>query len=50
MPGEMLDVVKEILAARIVHLLEHGRSVRAETIGFWNRLAEEQTWAGASEL
>ena len=48
MPGEMFDVVKEILGARIVHLLEHGRPVRAETIGFWNRLAEGQPWAGAS--
>lgn len=50
MPGEMLEVVKEILAARIVYLLEQGRPVRAETIGFWNRVAEGQPWAGASEL
>lgn len=50
MPGEMLEVVKEILAARIVYLLEQGRPVRGETIGFWNRIAEGQPWAGASEL
>jgi HD superfamily phosphohydrolase YqeK len=50
MPGEMLEVVKEILAARIVYLLEQGRPVRHETMRFWNRLAEGQSWAGASEL
>jgi HD superfamily phosphohydrolase YqeK len=50
MPGEMWDVVKEILAARIVYLLEQGRPVRPETIEFWNRLAEGQPWVGASEL
>lgn len=50
MPGEMIEVVKEILAARIRHLLDSGRPVRAETIGFWNWMAEGQPWAGASEL
>lgn len=50
MPGEMADVVKEIVAARIQFLLERGRPVRSETIGFWNRIAEGQPWAGASEL
>ncbi len=39
MPGEMGDVVKEILAARITHLLDQRRPVRPETMGFWNRLA-----------
>jgi 2-amino-4-hydroxy-6-hydroxymethyldihydropteridine diphosphokinase len=50
MPGEMMDVVKEILAARIGYLIEQGRPVRPETVRFWNRLAEGQSWAGASEL
>ena len=50
MPGEMADVVKEILAARIIHLVEHGRPVRRETMAFWNRIAGGQPWAGASEL
>jgi HD superfamily phosphohydrolase YqeK len=50
MPGEIQDVVKEILAARIVYLLEQGRPIRPETMAFWNRLAEGQSWAGASEL
>ena len=50
MPGEIADVVKEIVSARIVHLLERGRPVRWETVGFWNRMAEGQPWAGASEF
>ena len=39
-PGELGAVVREILAARIVHLVQAGRRVRAETIGFWNALVE----------
>jgi 2-amino-4-hydroxy-6-hydroxymethyldihydropteridine diphosphokinase len=50
MPGGMMEVVKEILAARIAFLLEHGRPIRFETLGFWNRMSEGQSWAGASEL
>ena len=50
MPGGMAEVVKEIVAARVAFLLERGRPIRAETIGFWNRMAEGQPWAGASEL
>ena len=50
MPGEMVDVVKEILASRIVWLLEQGRPVRPETMAFWNRLAEGASWAAASGL
>ena len=50
MPGEMTEVVKEILVARIVRLLENHNPVRWETMAFWNRMAEGQLWAGASEL
>ena len=50
MPGEMTDVTKEILGARITYLLEQGRPVRQQTISFWNLMAEGQSWAGASEL
>ena len=50
MPGEMAEVVREILAARIVYLIERRRPVRKETIAFWNRLAEGQPWASSSEL
>jgi hypothetical protein len=46
----MMEVVKEILAARIAFLLEHGRPIRFETLGFWNRMSEGPSWAGASEL
>ena len=50
MTGEMVEVVREILASRIIHLLEHVQPVRAETMAFWNRMAEGQPWAGSSEL
>jgi 2-amino-4-hydroxy-6-hydroxymethyldihydropteridine diphosphokinase len=50
MPGEIAAVVKEILAARINFLIEHGRPVRRETVEFWNRVAEGQPWASSSEL
>jgi HD superfamily phosphohydrolase YqeK len=42
MPDAMADVVREILAARIQHLIEGGRPVRPETIGFWNSMASER--------
>jgi HD superfamily phosphohydrolase YqeK len=41
MPDGLGAVVREILAARIVHLLERGRPVRPETVGFWNSMASE---------
>ncbi len=41
MPGELPAVVAVIVRARIVHLLDEALPVRAETIDFWNRLAEE---------
>jgi HD superfamily phosphohydrolase YqeK len=50
MPGEMADVTKEIVAARIGFLVERGRPLRWETVAFWNRMAEGQGWAGGSEV
>ena len=41
MPGETTDVVREILAARIEHLLKSRRPLRTETVAFWNVLAGE---------
>lgn len=49
-PEALEDVVKEILEARLRHLLERGRPLRAETVGFWNRMTEGQGWASASEV
>jgi 2-amino-4-hydroxy-6-hydroxymethyldihydropteridine diphosphokinase len=43
-------VVREILGARIQHLVGRGRPLRTETVAFWNRMAEGQGWASASEL
>lgn len=50
MPGELETVVREILAARIQHLVEEGRPVRPETVAFWNSLVTGKAWAAASEL
>jgi 2-amino-4-hydroxy-6-hydroxymethyldihydropteridine diphosphokinase len=49
-PLELEGVVREILQARVQHLVERGRPLRAETVAFWNRMAEGQAWASASEL
>jgi 2-amino-4-hydroxy-6-hydroxymethyldihydropteridine diphosphokinase len=50
MPGDMTDVMKDIIGARIAHLLEHGHLIQQQTISFWNLMAEGQAWAGVSEL
>jgi 2-amino-4-hydroxy-6-hydroxymethyldihydropteridine diphosphokinase len=50
MPGELEEVVREILAARIRHLLDRDRPVRPETMEFWNTMTSGQAWASASEL
>jgi HD superfamily phosphohydrolase YqeK len=49
-PGDLNGVVKEILLARIRHLLARGRPLRVETVAFWNRFCEGDGWASASEL
>jgi HD superfamily phosphohydrolase YqeK len=41
MPGAIDEVVREILGARIQHLVEVGRPIRPETVGFWNSMAAE---------
>ena len=48
-PHQLEQVVKEILSARIAYLIKRGRPLHPETVGFWNRMAEGQPWAGASE-
>lgn len=48
-PGELEAVVREILSARIEHLLERGRPLHPETLAMWSRLSEGQPWASASE-
>jgi 2-amino-4-hydroxy-6-hydroxymethyldihydropteridine diphosphokinase len=50
MPEEFDEVVREILRARIQHLLVKGRPIRRETFGFWNRLAGGPSWVRASEV
>jgi 2-amino-4-hydroxy-6-hydroxymethyldihydropteridine diphosphokinase len=41
MPGDLTEVAREILAARITHLIEDGRRMRPETVAFWNTLSRE---------
>lgn len=50
MPDGLRDVTRDILRARIEHLLSETRPVRPETMGFWNRLAGGEAWARASEV
>lgn len=47
---DLENVVREILAARIGYLVERGRPLRPETVGFWNRMSEGQGWSSASEF
>lgn len=49
-PEALEEVVKEILEARLKHLLDRGRPLRRETVEFWNRMTEGQPWAAASEV
>lgn len=38
-PGELDAVVRDVLGARIGHLVERGSPLRPETVAFWNVLA-----------
>jgi HD superfamily phosphohydrolase YqeK len=39
LPEELDAVVRDMLAARIAHVVEGGGALRPETVGFWNALA-----------
>ena len=49
MPEELDTVVRKITGSRIRHLIDKGRPVRAETLGFWNTLVKGRSWVSASE-
>lgn len=38
MPGEVDEVARQVLGARIAHLVELGSPLRPETVAFWNTL------------
>lgn len=38
MPGDMTEVLLEVLGARIAHLIEVRKPIRPETAGFWSRV------------
>lgn len=42
MPGELAEVVREILARRIGQATAELRAIQDETVGFWNALAVEE--------
>jgi 2-amino-4-hydroxy-6-hydroxymethyldihydropteridine diphosphokinase len=42
MPEELPHVIRELVAARIVHVVERGSPMRPETVAFWNSLAREE--------
>jgi len=50
MPEELDRVARDILAARIVHLVKRGRPVQPETMAMWNSMAGGDPWARASEV
>ena len=42
MPGQLEDVLREIVRARMGNLLERDMPVRPETVGLWNALCPEE--------
>ncbi len=50
MPQDLVLVVRAILGLRIRYLIDRGRLIHPETIGFWNGVAKGKPWASASEL
>lgn len=42
MPEHLDDVLRELVAARIVHVVERGSPMRPETVAFWNSMAGEE--------
>ena len=49
MPEQLDTVVCKIVGARVQHLIDKERPVRAETLGFWNTLVKGRSWVSASE-
>jgi HD superfamily phosphohydrolase YqeK len=41
MPGELGPVLRQVLQARMQHLLEEGKPIRSETAAFWNAVNTE---------
>ena len=50
MPGDRDAVVREILGARIIHLVEAQRPLHPHTVEFWNAMTGGDPWARASEV
>lgn len=50
MPEDAERVTRDILEARITYLLHERRPIRPETMAFWNKMAEGDAWARASEV
>ena len=50
MPEALKSVTREIVGARIRHLVDRNRPVRPETMGFWNTMTTGEPWAAASQV
>jgi HD superfamily phosphohydrolase YqeK len=48
--ADLQGVVREVLGSRIRYLLDEGRPLHRSTVAFWNRMAEGEKWASASEV
>lgn len=48
LPEALEAVVREILEARVIHVIRQGRPIRYETVAFWNRLVGSEGWEHAS--
>ncbi|UCC25501.1 MAG: HD domain-containing protein [Gemmatimonadales bacterium] len=49
MPGDLDEVTREVVGARVAHLIKKGRPVLPETLAFWNSLVGGEPWAPVSE-
>lgn len=50
MPDDLEAVTREILAARLVHLVKRNRPVQPETVAMWNAMNGGDPWVRASEV
>lgn len=50
MPQELEAVTREILAARLTHLVKKNRPVQPETVAMWNAMNGGDPWVRASEV
>jgi len=50
MPHDVSGVARDIVGARIRHLVDRNRPIRPETMGFWNSMTTGEPWVAASQV